>query len=112
MLDAVSAPADVDYLEVQNLFANSDLLMNEDYHYSFPVFMNGKDSAKSLNDSKDLLKITDAAQVASILQSSRVQYLPADGGYIVYIHYKGQDFITSAFLPMKDAPEYVKEGAK
>jgi ABC-2 type transport system permease protein len=111
MLDAVSAPADVDYLEVQNLYENSILQMTED-DYSFPVFINGKGSVKSLNDSKDLLKITDAAQVAAILQGSRVQYLPADGGYIVYIHYKGQDFITSAFLPMKDAPDYVKQNAK
>lgn len=111
MLDAVSAPADVDFLEVQNMFNNANYRFSLDNNYGMPLFMNSMDSTQSIAGEKGLLKITDAAQVSAILQSSRAQYLAADGGYFVYIHYKGSDFITSAFLPMKDAPDYIKQNS-
>lgn len=112
MLDAVTAPADVDYIEVQNLFANSNYQANERYQCGLPVFMNGKTGPEALNGENGLLKIADAGQIAAILKSSRAQYMTADGGYLVYIHCRGKDFFTSAFLPMKDAPDNVKQNAK
>ena len=112
LLASLPAPAEVDFLEVESLFSDSDYRFEIQNNPMMPLLTNNKQPNGSAGSKEGATKITDAAQISAILQASRAQYLAVDGGYIVSIHYKGEDFVTSAFLPMKNAPDFVRQTVK
>ena len=84
--------------------------------HSFPIFYSGFGMQQDIEGYKerDSLKffLTNKAQQQEVLSRSRSLYLASEGGYVVFIKYKGEDRVVSAFLPAKDAPDYVVEGTK
>lgn len=56
--------------------------------------------------------VTEAHSIGEVLAHSHMQYFTADDGFIVLIKFRGDDKLTTAFLPAKDAPDYVTKALK
>ena len=109
LLQSVSADPGIDYLAVEYIFNNADVMLGLEQSHNLPLLMGGRSVADDTDDKNGSLRVTDPAQIASILEDCRSQYLSIDGGYLVYVHFKGDKLTTTVFLPAKDAPEFIKK---
>ena len=114
-MNAIQNTAEIEYL---GLLDYDKISHSYDYNamHSFPIFYSGFGAQQDIERYKqsDELKffLSDKVQQQEVLSRSRSLYLASEGGYVVFIKYKGEDRVVSAFLPAKDAPDYVVEGTK
>ncbi len=114
-MDAIQNTAEIEYV---SLLDYSKISHSYDYNalHSFPMFYSGFGAQQDIEGYKERdglkLFLTDKAQQQEVLSRSRSLFLASEGGYVVFIKYKGGDGVISTFLPAKDAPDYVVEGTK
>jgi ABC-2 type transport system permease protein len=116
-LDLLQQKKEIEYLGVVNFDKTQGGTISygaNNICLSFPNFINGtiRGTSDPYRNSGLEMPVTDPAQRQDILSHSHGLYNPIDGGYLVVIRYKGEDRFASAFLPMRDAPYFVKNGAK
>lgn len=109
--------SEIEYLGVVDYDRTQDYTIiynGYDISFTFPNFVSGtvRGTADRYRDAGLEIPIDDPAQRQEILSRCHGFYLTCDGGYLVVIKYKGEDRLASAFLPIKDAPDFVKKAAK
>lgn len=113
---AISAPAEkkIEHIDIFE-YANNCLPFDSG-NYLFPIFsalyVVPENALNSERSDYVKLSVSDATRIQEILSLSRSVYLKSEGGYPLLIKLEGSDQYISAFLPAKDAPDFVKQGAK